>query len=158
MGIVPNYASSVALLERYGQPLRQKRWFALVASYCGNAVATFMQEVNRLRAPIARDLASKRNENVVTSQLLVFIFILKDAARSATVTAQVTIRPRFHGIRVAPSGRLRFVVPFYPVVNTDRPAGSFWAWTLVLKKERHTVSLKRLCLICLPAPFLQEKP
>ena len=45
------------------------------ASHCRNVVAKFILEINSLKAPIARDLAGQLNENdnVVTSQLLVFL-------------------------------------------------------------------------------------
>ena len=75
-GHCANYACSVALLKRHRQPLKQKSGFAPVTSHCRNAITEFMQKFNSLRAPVARDLTCQRNENVVTSQLLVFLVFL----------------------------------------------------------------------------------
>ena len=92
-GHCANYACSVALLKRHRQPLKQKSGFAPVTSHCGNAVTEFMQKLNSLRAPVTRDLTCQRNENVVTSQLLVFL-VFKDAALSAAEPASSDVKGR----------------------------------------------------------------
>ena len=53
-----------------------------------------MQEVNSLSAPVARDLTSQQNENVVIRASSSYFLFFKDAARSAAEPASSDVKGR----------------------------------------------------------------
>ena len=114
-----------------------KMWFRAISEYL-----IVLRDAERSAADPAKTLVAEMHDLAKVSE---------------TVTSQATLRPRFQGINDAPSGLFIDDAPLDPCMATAKPAGSFCAWICALWKERQTASFSRLCLVCLPGHFVQEK-